>query len=293
MPRLLPCLVALALLAPVPALAQTQSYEIQPSAIDSGVRDFDAPNFVIPNTTVHAAPLGVFLTGAGAKPAGTADFLKFVAGQGYPVIGLEYDDDPAAPQACLAKTDPDCSEAVHRMRVDGDSDGPGASPVSNPPVETVTARLTTLLQFLTQDKPGQGWDYYLDGPTLRWDRVVFAGLAQGAGVAAYIGKHHQVARVILLSGPGDIGPDHQPPAWLSLPSATPADRWFAAYQPGETTADLVKIDYTALQVPAGHVRVLTPADGHGATPVNAIRDKRYAVDWASVFGKAVTDGIGQ
>lgn len=297
MPRLVPCLLVLALLvpsaafAPSLAFAQDRSYEIEPSAIDSNVHNFDSPNLVFPNTAIHGAPLVVFLGGAGDKPTSARDFLKFLASQGYPVIALEYDDDPGVAQACAQKPDPDCAEAVRRMRIDGDSDGPGTSPLANPPLETITARLTVLLHFLTEDKPGQGWDDYLDGDNVRWDRIVIAGLDEGAGMAAYIAKHHQVARVVLFAGPWDTGPDHQSAPWLSLPSATPMARWFGEY-PAQDAGQAQKA-YAALQVPADHVRIAA-ADGHAtANPLTVVRDRRFAPDWAALFGRPQTGGAIQ
>ena len=284
MPRLLPSLLALALCAPLavslPALAQDKSYEIDQSAIDSNVHDFTSPNLVLPNTTVHGAPLVVFLTGAGVKPTSAHDFLKFVAGQGYPVIALEYDNEPTVAQTCPQNPDPDCAEALRRSRVGGIADGPGASPIATPPLETVTARLIILLRFLTQDKPGEGWDYYLDGDNVRWDRVAIAGVDEGAGMAAYIAKHHKVARVVLLSSPRDIGPDRQAAPWLALPPATPADRWFGEYQAQNASQNL----YTTLNIPADHIRM--SADARDTNPASLIRDRRYALDWAALFGKA-------
>ena len=301
-PRLLaPILLGGALLAPAPVFAQTKAYEIQPSNLDGGIHNFDAPNLVIPNRSVPGAPLVVFLTGTGGKPTGTANFLKFIASQGYAVIALEYDDEPAVSQTCPQNPDPDCSEAFRRMRIDGVSDGPGTSPVTNSPNETIDARLATLLRFLTQDKPGEGWDYYLDGDNIRWERIVVSGLSQGAGMAAYIAKHHQVARVVLFSSPWDVtGPTHAPAPWLSLPSATPMDRWFAEYHARELTAGLIRNAYTALQIPADHIRVFShdlPSDFHGNSPnpfhVNTIRDERYAPDWKIMFGKPMPDGTAQ
>ncbi len=306
MPRLLPCLLApifviSALTAPAPALAQTRTYEIQPSSIDGSVHNFDAPYLVIPNVTTHEAPLVVFLTGAGGKPTGAADFLKFVASQGYPVIALEYNDDPAVAQICPANPDPDCSEAFRRMRMDSSTDGPGTSPVTNPPNESIIGRLTILLRTLTMDKPGEGWDYYLDGDNIRWDHIVISGLSDGAGMAAHIAKHYAVARVVLFSSPLDItGPDRQPAAWLTLPPVTPKDRWFAEYDPRDATAGPIKTGYTALQIPADHIRAVgqdsqTDVRGNASTPfaASALRDARLASDLTGLFGKPGPAGTVQ
>jgi hypothetical protein len=285
-------------MAPAPAFAQTRGYEIQPSAIDSSVHNFDSPNLVIPNRTVPGAPLVLFLTGTGGKPTGPMPFLKFIAGQGYPVIALEYDDEPAVAQSCPGNPDADCSEAFRRMRIDGVADGPGTSPVTNPPSESITWRLSVLLHTLVMEKPGEGWDVYLDGDAVRWDHVVVSGLSQGAGMAAYIAKHHKVARVVLFSSPWDVtGPTQLPAPWLSMPSATPMDRWFAEYHERELTAGLIRNAYAALQIPTDHIRVFShdlPSNFHGNSPnpyhVNTIRDERYAPDWAVMFGKPMPDG---
>jgi len=304
MPRLLPCLLAplllsQTLLAPASAGAQTRTYEIQPSSIDPNVHNFDTPNVVIPNATVSRPPMVLFLSGTGGKPTSTTEFLKFIAAQGYQVIGLTYDDTPTAEQLCPSNPDPDCAEAFRRMHVEGDiDDGHGKSPVATPVNETIALRLNVLLHNLTLDKPEEGWDYYLDGDRIRWERIVVSGQAQGAGMAAYIAKHHEVARVVLFSSPWDTtGPDNQPAAWLAEPSATPMDRWYAEYHQRELTAGLIKGAYATLQIPADHIHVLTqdlPSNFHGNSPnpfqINTIRDVRYAPDWQAMFGRAAPNG---
>jgi hypothetical protein len=298
LPRLAPILLGAALMAPVPALAQYKAYQIQPSKLDPGVHDFDFPSVAIANGSVPNAPLALFLTGTSGKPEGNPHFLTFIADQGYPVISLAYDDEPAVAQVCPQDPDPDCSEAFRRMRIDGVADGPGKSPVQNPPAESITTRLATLLRALAQAKPNEGWDRYLDGDQPRWDRILVSGLSQGAGMAAYIAKHHQVARVVLFSSPWDsTGRDHHPAPWLSQPTATPMERWFAEYNKREKTADLIQAAYAALQIPPDHIRVFArdlPSDFHGNSPnpyhVITIIDQGYAPDWKIMFGKPQADG---
>ena len=302
MPRLLPCLLAsLLLLAPVMAVAQT-AYQIQPSKLDPAVHSFDDPSVAVPNKTVANAPLVVFLTGTGGKPAGNPNFVKFIADQGYPVISLMYDDDPAVAQVCPQNPDPDCSEAFRRMRVDGKAEGPGTPPVTNPPAEAIIVRLNTLLYALAKGKPGDGWGRYLDDAgNIRWDHIVVSGMSQGAGMAAYIAKRHEVARVVLFSSPWDAtGHDQHPAPWLSQPSATPMDRWYAEYHQRELTADLIRNAYTALHIPPDHIHVFThdlPADLPGNSPnpyhVSTIMDRRNAPDWKVMFGKPMPDGTAR
>jgi len=58
--------------------------------------------------------------------------------------------------------------------------------------------------------------------------MVLAGHSLGAGFVAYLGHQFTVRRVIQFAGPADA-PDWlplQPAGWLTLPSATPASRYY-------------------------------------------------------------------
>jgi predicted esterase len=284
-------LAALALLSATPAAAGTKILELKP-APGSAHTDFDQPSYVIYDPAHAAAPLVVFLPGTGGKPSNAADLMTVVAGQGYRVLGLAYDDVPAVAQVCPRDPDPDCSAAFRQMRVDGTR---ASGRVHNPPAEAIIPRLVTALRALVKSDPDHGWDQYLDGDQPRWERIVVSGLSQGAGMAAYIAKHHAVRRVVLFSSPWDVtGADHHPAPWLSATSQTPPERWYAEYHRRELTAALIVRAYVAMAIPADHIRVfdhdLPAAMGerrsenpyHGAT----IRDVSYAADWRALFGQA-------
>ena len=285
---------AVSLACAAPAWAGTTVLEARPSALDAGVKAFDEPNLVlVPSQSTAATPLVLFLTGTGGKPRGGLDLLQVVAGQGYRAVSLAYDDMPAVSQVCPQDPDPGCSEAFRRMRVDGV--GPSAA-VSNPPAEAVTARLTALLHGLADTRPAaEGWHGYLKDDAPDWSRIVVSGLSQGAGMAAYIAKHHAVARVVLFSSPWDWtgGRARTPAPWLSQPSATPPERWWAEYHRREATAAELQHAYAALRIPADHVRVFDrdvppqfarAADGPNPFHALTIRDPRYADDWRALFG---------
>jgi hypothetical protein len=274
-------------------------YEIQPSKVDPTVTNFDDPSYAILNPKGPPdAPLVVFLTGTNGKPRGAAGLLAVVANQGYRVIGLEYDDSPAVAQVCPKDPDPACSAAFRQMRISGEG---SSRTVTNPPSEGIVARLTSALRALDRDYQSDGWGRYLTGDAPAWDRIVVSGLSQGAGMAAYIAKQHAVDRVVLFSSPWDTtGPDHRPAPWLSMPSATPVDRWYAEYHRRENTAALIAQAYAALKIPADHIRVFDhdiPAGlrlGNSPNPfhVSTIRDEAYAADWREMFG-AATAGYGR
>lgn len=288
-------LVATALfaLAPVAANASDRlvEHQIKPSAIDPGVRQFDEPSIALTDPDLPAdAPLAIFMPGTGGKPSNALGLLGVIAAQGYRVISLEYDDDPAVSQVCPRDPDPACSTTFREMRVYGTGT---SRQVSNPTAEAIVPRLVAALKALDRAAPGEHWGAYLDGDQPRWERIVVSGLSQGAGMAAFIAKQHAVRRVVLFSSPWDsTGSDHHPAPWLSLPSATPPERWQAEYNKRERTAGLITAAYGALAIPPANVRVFDldlppgvspdkPNPYHGIT----VRDPRYAAQWRAMYGK--------
>ena len=167
--------------------------ELQPSKVDPSVANFDDPSYVIVNPVAPTGvPLVVFLTGTNSKPRGAIRFLSVIATQGYRVIGLEYDDSPAVAQLCPQDPDPACSESFRRMRVSGEGT---SRTISNPPPEGIIQRLVNALRALDRSFPGEGWGLYLSNSQPAWNRIIVSGLSQGAGMAAFIAKQHEVARV--------------------------------------------------------------------------------------------------
>lgn len=275
------------------ALAQTASGERQvlPSIADPGVKAFDSPSIVIARPGLPAdAPLAVFLSGTGGKPAFTVPLLRVVAAQGYRAIGLAYDDEPAVVQLCTRDPDPDCASDFREMRMFGTGK---SRAIANPRAEAIVPRLVALLRYLDRQDPREGWGRYLDGDQPRWDSILLSGQSQGAGMAAWLAKRHKLRRVVLFSSPWETsGPARKPAPWIAAPSATPLSRWQAAYNSREVTVPLIQAAYAALGLAPAQIHVLTldlpdgrPANGgnpyHGA----GVRDPRYADTWRAMFGK--------
>ncbi len=291
MPSITPTSILVLLASSLLAFGATAATFVKPSSVDPRIAHFDDDHVVIGDAPAQA-PLVVFLPGTGGKPANAMALLEVVAAQGYRVIGLEYDDEPAVAQVCPRDPDPDCSARFRRMRTTGE----GPAPVSNAPEESIVARLSGLLAALARLDPSAGWAGYLmaDG-TPAWNRIVVSGLSQGAGMAAYIAKEHAVRRVVLFSSPWDFtGAGRRPAPWLSAPSATPAQRWWAERHVRENTTAALAAAYAALDIPPGHIllfdrdlRGRSPSDNpyHGST----IRDPGYADDWRRMFSRAGDD----
>ncbi len=273
-------------------------YRIAPSAVDSTSRRFDAVNYVVSARGAKAdAPLLVFLPGTGGRPINTTAFENLAAHQGYRVVGLEYDDEPAVQQICPRNPDPGCAEKVRRKRIFGED---ATSLIDDKPSESIVARLSALLAALDHDHPADGWSRYLKDGKPNWPTIAVSGLSQGAGMAAYIAQRTLVARAILFSSPWDnYGRFRTLAPWVTRgPGATPPERWYGAFHRSENTADLIQRAYSALHIPSDHVRVFTlePARkagdnpyhpsvvGNGATPRLANGTPAYLEDWRALLG---------
>jgi hypothetical protein len=265
-------------------------YEIKPSDTDPHIRQFDDPNYVVADLQDKSpAQLAVFLSGTHGKPSNARLLLHVIAEQGYRVIGLTYNDDPAVVEVCARNPSPACSGKFREKRIFGTG---VASPVQNSEAESIVARLVSLIRYLAQNHPDETWGDYLLGNEPNWSRIVVSGLSQGAGMAAFIAKREKVARVVLFSSPWDYQKSSQRLApWIAEPSATPVDRWFAEFHRRENTAALIAQAYRVLNIPPEHIRIFDrdlPKDSpiHGDNPYHpsVIRVPEYAEDWRFLYG---------
>lgn len=91
------------------------------------------------------------------------------------------------------------------------------------PPDGMMERARQFVVWLAKKNPEAKWDYFLseDGNGLRWEDIIVAGASHGSTTAARFAKFQKVSRVVALCGPRD-----QFQSWQSLPSATPANRFF-------------------------------------------------------------------
>lgn len=84
-------------------------------------------------------------------------------------------------------------------------------------------RALQMVKWLAKENPQGHWQQFLteDGSRLLWHKVIVSGSSHGSTTAARFAKHQRVDRVVMLCGPRDQEQD-----WQSLPSATPANRFF-------------------------------------------------------------------
>jgi hypothetical protein len=95
--------------------------------------------------------------------------------------------------------------------------------VQIPGPDGMMERAFQFVSWLDRENPQGGWDYFIDasGKGLRWQDIILAGSSHGSTTAARFAKYQAVSRVVALCGPRD-----QYQTWQSLPSATPANRFF-------------------------------------------------------------------
>ena len=283
------CAVAIILACGCYGAAFGNTEFIRPSAADAAASAFDDPNVVIDGAD-EQSPLLVFLPGTEGRPKNLLPLLRAAASRGYRVIGLTYDDVPAVAQVCPQDPAPDCSDRFRRARCFGGDGGP----VSNSRAESVEGRLSSLLRYLAQRHPSAGWETYMTDGHPQWSKLVLSGFSQGAGMAAYIAKRYPVRRVVLFSSPWDFtGPQREPAPWLSLPSATPPDRWWAERHARERTSGLIMRAYAALRIPVDHILIFnadlpSEAIARGPNPFHAstVQLQIYAQQWRTMFGNA-------
>ena len=110
-----------------------------------------------------------------------------------------------------------------KLRLEAATGRVGSPVVDVPGPDGMMERAHQLVRWLAKENPQGRWDHFLaeDGSGLRWDRVTVAGASHGATTAARFAKEVRVDRVVMFCGPRD-----QFETWQSLPSATPADRFF-------------------------------------------------------------------
>jgi hypothetical protein len=168
--------------------------------------------------------LFVMLPGTGGTPNVQRLILRAGIARGYHVIGLPYRNETTVADYCAGISDVNCTGNVRREIITG-ADTSGQIVVDS--TNSIAGRLTRTLNYLNTTYPTEGWGRFLSGGALDWSVVTVAGHSQGSGHAAYMGKLYSLDRLVMFSGPSDVGTGNgASAAWLSLPNVTPASRQY-------------------------------------------------------------------
>ena len=96
--------------------------------------------------------------------------------------------------------------------------------ISIPKPDGMMERAFQFVKWLSEQNPQGRWDQFIakDGKGLDWEKVIISGSSHGSTTSARFAKQVKVDRVVMFCGPRD-----QYETWQALPSATPANRFFA------------------------------------------------------------------
>jgi dienelactone hydrolase len=197
---------------------QLFTIKFKPSAADPATVSNDAEQtaYIDTRATTIRAKLVVTLSGT-SNPPGPLGLASYAAGLGFHAFAVAYYNAYSP-----AQSDPDF---FGQARFD-EFDGMGRNKsfkVARP--DSVEVRVARALTYLQAKNPQGDWAYYLnkDGQ-VRWSDVIFFGQSHGATSAAAFAKIRRVWRAVSMSGPRDTKPVVA--TWLTLPSATPIDRFY-------------------------------------------------------------------
>lgn len=280
-------ILALATLFMAPVQAEMVRLDVRPSATAPEIKAADAPHIVLFDESDANGNLLLWLPGTSGKPhvGPQLNFPQFAAQQGYRVIMLSYITDQGVSNICVGNNlrgNRSCAEDFRRKRIFGSA---GFPLIADEPQDAIVYRFTKLLQQLKDTRKDEHWEQYLNADgSPRWERIAVAGQSQGGGHAAFIAKSKSVARVIMLSGGWDISAPGEIADWYAKPSATPAERWYAAYHVEEAAANTMAAISRALNIPAANVGVLDKpvrgAKAHGEGLSNPV----YLPWWKFALG---------
>lgn len=204
---------------PTPPPSGVIEREVDPRSVTVGIVTGVANHQIFLPGANRQNRLFIMLPGTDAPPRVYRFVTRTGAQEGFHAIALAYPNDDAVGVLCANPSRADCAGEVRTEVITGED----ASPlVSVDRVNSITGRLTDLLQFLDRTFPGEGWGQFLVGGVPDWARITVAGHSQGAGHAGFFAKLHRLQRVGMFSGPADPGPGpDQPALWTSRPNITP------------------------------------------------------------------------
>ncbi len=206
-------------------LAQVHVIMVKPELTDPNIRSIHGPHFAYLSTTVPSRhELVLMISGTTAPASGLMLFDTVVARMGYHVISLDYDNNVIT-TACSNSNDSTCFDTFREEIVFGTPVSPIVQVDSN---NSIYHRFQQFLRYLVKTYPKQGWQEYINGNEIRWDKIILAGHSQGSGHAAYLAKKFKVARVLVFAGPQDyLANFHAAATWETTPGKTDPSRYFA------------------------------------------------------------------
>ena len=218
----------------LPVSAELLEYSIVPSLTNPFISDYSASDahLVCIDPEVPArGRLVLFLPGTGSRPADYRLFSQCAAELGYHVIGLDYPNAYSVGGVCnsAGQNEPDCHE-LSRLEI---ITGFDFSPHFEVGVfDSISGRLSSLLEYLAVNNPGQNWEQFLVNSEIQWEKIVATGHSQGGGHSLYLANMVGLERCISFSGIDWRVSSGEPASWVNTSFASSVSRiyFFAHYQ---------------------------------------------------------------
>jgi len=159
-----------------------------------------------PAGTVKDA-LVLFIPASGGIPARqvgdpTQSFYNAAAGAGYHVLALAYASSQVI--GILCSNDGPCFEPARRAVITGVPQAGAPQALAGIQLdEGIIPRTEAALRKLALERPGEGWEQYLDSNGIVWPKIIAAGHSQGGGHAAFLGKLFSLRQVVQLASTCD------------------------------------------------------------------------------------------
>jgi hypothetical protein len=173
--------------------------------------------------------------------------------QGYRIIALSYISVPAVVEVCREnnlKQNTDCAAKFRRRRIYGGNIFPM---IPDRPQDAIIPRFVNLLQYLSRTDPEGNLQQYLENgmDKPRWTKIAVSGQSQGGGMAQFIAKYENTARIISFSGGWDYSDSENEKIadWNFRENITPPDKCYAAYNVNELAANSMREINEALKIP--------------------------------------------
>lgn len=275
-------------------MPQLYSYMFRPSDADPMATTVNATQLAYLDTRV--APQGrlvVYLHGAGTPTTcGSTAHGQLLASWGFHVISPCYESNYGVGN---------CGNDIAGCRLEA-FDGVDHHPFVNiTPPNAIERRVVKAIELLQRRNPQGDWQYFLQGGSPRWDRIVISGISHGGSSTGVIAQVRPVERAVMLSGPLDSGQ-----AWLTRTGMSAPEKFWGFSHTADSQHMGHLAAFASLMVPgrptsvdtgaspwAGTHRLITSAmttDGHGSTqaggssPRDAMGRYRFEPVWRLMYG---------
>lgn len=188
--------------------AASMGMEISPSETDVKIRMVKGPHQALLAKDKGTKTV-IMIGGTGSRPSDYMNILLHAQAKGYRALGIDYENEVVS-TVCRNSVDQSCFDS---FRAEINFGNPISNLVKVNERNSITYRILKLTQYL-------GWK-------VDWEDVILIGHSQGAGHAAYLAKHFNVHKVIMLGGPQDYFTNHGPASWTLERGETSPTRFYS------------------------------------------------------------------